>query len=105
MLETLTRATFAEHLGSRFRLHYGAAETLEAEIIKVTTLRSPAGRATLPDERESFSLLLLGPKDPCLPQRIYRLEHPQMGSFEIFLVPIGRDEQGTRYEAVFAYAN
>jgi hypothetical protein len=36
-----------------------------------------------------------------LPQRIYRLEHDELGALDLFLVPIGRDDSGVRYEAVF----
>jgi hypothetical protein len=34
-------------------------------------------------------------------QQIYQVEHPTLGSFELFLVPVGPDEQGMCYEAVF----
>jgi hypothetical protein len=33
-----------------------------------------------------------------LAQGTYRLSHPQLGEFELFLVPLGPD----RYEAAFA---
>jgi hypothetical protein len=46
-------------------------------------------------------LLFRGPRTPVLPQRIYRLEHAVMGPLEIFLVPIGPDAEGMRYQAVF----
>ena len=36
------------------------------------------------------------------PQRIYRLRHDRLGAFEVFLVPIGPDAVGMRFEAVFA---
>jgi hypothetical protein len=36
-----------------------------------------------------------------LPQQIRRVEHPSLGSMEIFLVPIGPDASGMQYEAVF----
>jgi hypothetical protein len=36
-----------------------------------------------------------------LPQRIYRIEHATLGAFDLFLVPIGPDAQGLRYQAVF----
>lgn len=52
--------------------------------------------------REPFRLVFLGPVDPILPQRTYRLEHDGLGTLEIFIVPIARDEHGTRYEAIFA---
>ena len=42
-----------------------------------------------------------GGGDVALPQRTYRMEHAEIGTFEIFLVPIGPDEKGLRYEAVF----
>jgi hypothetical protein len=42
-----------------------------------------------------------GPTGPILPQRIYRLRHPVMGELDLFLVPIGPDGEGMRYEAVF----
>jgi hypothetical protein len=29
------------------------------------------------------------------------MEHPEIGVFELFLVPIGPDEKGLRYEAIF----
>jgi hypothetical protein len=51
--------------------------------------------------REQFSLHLRGPRTPALPQRIYRLEHAQLGALDLFLVPIGRDGSGMTYEAVF----
>jgi hypothetical protein len=52
--------------------------------------------------RDPFRLEFLGPTDPVLPQRTYRLEHAALGPLEIFLVPIARDAGGTTYEAIFA---
>jgi len=37
-----------------------------------------------------------------LPQRMYNFDLGQLGSFDIFIVPIGPDSSGMRYEAVFA---
>ena len=51
--------------------------------------------------RPPFSLVFLG-KDPrVLPQRLYRLEHAEMGEVTIFLVPVGKDAEGVSYQAVF----
>jgi len=51
--------------------------------------------------RPPFSLIFLG-KDPrVLPQRLYRLEHEEMGTLTIFLVPVGKDAEGVLYQAVF----
>jgi len=51
--------------------------------------------------RPPFSLVFLA-KDPrVLPQRLYRLEHEEMGDVTIFLVPVGKDAEGVSYQAVF----
>jgi hypothetical protein len=34
-------------------------------------------------------------------QRIYRIEHHAMGTFELFLVAIGPDGTGMLYQAIF----
>ena len=52
---------------------------------------------------ERFSAFFYGSGDHVLPQRTYTLEHDVMGKFELFLVPVVRDETGFYYEAVFNY--
>lgn len=51
-------------------------------------------------EAGGFRLEFLGPADPMLNQGIFPFE---IGSerYELFIVPLGRDESGARYEAVF----
>jgi hypothetical protein len=89
---------FAGCLNERFRLASGGA-TIELELVAA----SPVGdRAAADGRREPFALLFRGPSDPVLPQRIYRLECASLGSLDIFLVPIGADAAGIRYEAVFS---
>ena len=48
-----------------------------------------------------FSMILCGPSEPLLSQATYPVEHPSLGTIELFLVPIGRDPKNARYEAVF----
>lgn len=50
---------------------------------------------------QSFSILVQGPADHLMPQRIYHLSHPQLGEFDIFIVPVARQADGFVYEAVF----
>jgi hypothetical protein len=69
----------------------------ESELIDVDE-PEPAGAGAL---RAPFSLVFRGPLEPLLPQGIHRLEHDALGELDLFLVPIGPDEAGTRYEAVF----
>jgi len=51
--------------------------------------------------RPPFSLIFIGASDLILPQMIYRLRHDEMGEVSIFLVPIGKDQRGVSYQAVF----
>jgi len=108
MLEHFTLATFADHVQDSFRLYPEASgtrsesPTFELVLIEATDLSRPGqSRASGPHHRAPFSLVFRGPGTPVLPQRIYRMAHAEVGEFELFLVPIGPDEQGLRYEAVF----
>ena len=47
-----------------------------------------------------FRLEFLGPSDPMLNQGIFLFEIEDE-RYDLFIVPLARDERGTRYEAVF----
>ena len=100
-IAALTCDDFARCLGERFRLMHegGTPASLELELVRVET---STRRDRVPRTRAPFSTVFLGPADPVLPQRIYPLESATLGRLDLFLVPIGRDERGVRYEAVFA---
>jgi hypothetical protein len=97
VLSELTHATFAEELGSPFQLDWGAAKPLKLELVEATELAP----ASVGMRRTPFSLLFRGPRQPVLPQKIYPLDHNRLGRLEIFIVPLGPDGEGMRYEAVF----
>ena len=98
MSAPLTEKEFSKHLNTKFRI---TGETpLELELTEVK------GYLSKPDEQtgmERFSAFFYGPGDRYLPQHAYAIEHDVMGAFDLFLVPISRDEKGYRYEAVFNY--
>jgi len=96
MLDKLTREDFAPRAGERFRVEEAGVDLVLAETVGLSAREGNQG-----PWREPFTLLFRGPKSPVLPQRIYSLEHEALGRLEIFLVPIGPDEDGMRYEAVF----
>jgi hypothetical protein len=52
-------------------------------------------------KREPFSLYLLGDPAIVLPQGMYTLRSDAVTLDGLFIVPIGRDEEATEYEAVF----
>ncbi len=102
MVDKISLALFADHVGERFRIVLDQENTLEAELIEAKALKSNATEED-PDyiRRDPFSLLFRGPKDFYLPQQTYRLEHPTVGTVELFLVPIQPDRHGSQFEAVF----
>jgi hypothetical protein len=51
--------------------------------------------------REPFSLVFHNASAVLFPQRIYQMMNPNIGEFGIFLVPIGRNQDGFLYQAVF----
>jgi hypothetical protein len=114
VLETFVLQTFAPHLGETFHLRLPTRPDadpptpLDLQLIEVTDLTqrgappdAPGAAGTAGDHRAPFSIVLRGPPAPVLPQRIYSLEHAGVGVFQLFLVPIGPDGGGMRYEAVF----
>jgi len=100
MAEMHTQAEFAENLNTKFAVRVNAPRPIELELVEVT------GWVLQPKEAEGmerFSVFFYGPGDIYIPQSTYTLEHERMGVFDIFIVPVGRDERGYRYEAVFNY--
>jgi hypothetical protein len=98
MLQELTSASFEAHVGTVFRVLPLAGDPLELTLDAVRLLEPHPGPRAQP-----FSAYFRGPRNPVLPQQIYRLEHAAMGDLELFLVPIGPDPTrgGMNYEAVF----
>ena len=94
MTAVLEHAEFAKHLHSKFRICLSEADTVDAEMVEISEhLLSP--------RQERFSIVFRTSNDFLLEQGQRPIEHDQMGKFSLFLVPIGRDEEGTYYEAVF----
>jgi hypothetical protein len=50
---------------------------------------------------EQFSLVFSGPTAAPLGQGTRRVEHPRLGAFPLFVVPVGTDGDVTLYQAVF----
>lgn len=51
--------------------------------------------------REPFSLIFHSATPVLFPQRVYQMSCPTMSEFGIFLVPVGRNQDGFLYQAVF----
>ena len=94
MTEALTQEAFADQIDTKFTLILEGFDPIELKLSQVSDLIESNGA-------EGFSIVFKGSGEFVLRQNTYRLEHDVMGAFEILLVPIGKDEQGVDYEAVF----
>lgn len=98
VLDQLTIDNFNPHLNNDFRLLPApGAEPVVLQLIEASELPTSAGDG----RRQGFSLIFRGPADLYLPQQIYTIEHEEMETMEIFLVPIGPDDKGMRLQAIF----
>lgn len=98
MLEKFEVGTFAGRLGEVFRVRVGDAEWMEATLLEATAL---GDGVVAEGVRAPFSIVFRGAGKGVLPQGTYRVAHEGIGEFDLFLVPIGQDREGVRYEAVF----
>lgn len=91
-LANYTQATFTQYLNSVFRLYHGRT-TVEVTLLKVKdTLPANVARVR---GRESFTLRFVGGSEQ-LSQDTYTVEHPALGTFKLFLVPGGAEENGAK---------
>lgn len=92
----LTFDYFTAAVGERFDM-CGGDDSLPVQLVEVSPL-ADSGR-----EGGSFRLEFLGPPAPVIAQGTYRFRRGGDAAEEndIFVCPIGRDEAGTRYEAIF----
>lgn len=90
-----TYAQFAEQLGTTFSAVVGE-RAVAFELVA-------ASEGTESTHYAPFSLEFTAAGEP-LPQATYSLAHDALGTYDIFLVPLAREGDATRYEAVFNVA-
>jgi len=94
---------FADRVGEQFRVRLPETHELELVLSEVAAgAEDGAGTGPGGATRQQFSLLFRGPTEPQLSQGLWELEHDGMGELALFLVPLGPDADGPRYEAAFA---
>ena len=95
-----TLAAFSGVVGDAFTVGVSPESALTLRLTAATALRSTRP-GTAPSGEPGFALEFAGPFDPVLPQAIYRFSHASLGVHDIFIVPVGRNRDGTTYEAIF----
>jgi hypothetical protein len=96
MHDIFTLEAFTPRVGAAFRIAVGDGTHLDVRLTTVEPLASAAGGSRTP-----FALTFHGPREIVLPQQTYRIESEGMEPMDVFLVPIGPDQHGMAYEAIF----
>jgi hypothetical protein len=94
-MRLVTLDDFRPLVGQKFEVALGSGK-LDLILIEACPIASPSSPRPVP-----FSLLFRGPLDRVLDQRIYPMEQASLSALDVFLVPVGNDDQGLLYEAVF----
>ncbi len=98
MDEHLHMADFTPWLNHVFAINFSGAGDYPARLTEVKEINS---FTTI--QRKPFSIVFrTDQKTEYFQQAICILRHPEKGDLPLFLVPIGFDGVGMRYEAIFA---
>ncbi len=87
----LHRETYIPLVGTDFRFHRPGTRTLRMKLVQARQL---------PRVGDAFSLLFRGQARAGVASGTYRLEHPSLGEFDLFVSPVGRGVKGLDLEAV-----
>ena len=98
MSDEFTLERFLPHVGEVFHVRVQESLAVPMLLSELTRLANDGYRVR---RREPFSLVFHASAGSRLEQQIYLIEKPGMKPFECFLVPIGPDQFGMRYEAVY----
>ena len=90
-LANYTQATFTQYVGSIFTL----SSRVRIELTLTKVVDSLPRKVLRTGGRESFELHFRGGA-AALPQDTYVMEHPALGTFMMFLVPSGTDDNGAQ---------
>ncbi len=93
-LEEVHKESLAAYINGEFQVIGHPAGSIDLRLVEASDRGTSA-------RQEIFALLFHGPGGCFLPQGIYRLEHDDLGEIDLFLVPVGQDQEGFQYEAVF----
>lgn len=94
MAATLDYHSFAKELNTSFKIQISPDQTVEAELTNIS-------EHLVSEVQDQFSVIFRTSNDVFLRQGIRDFHHERMGDFKLFISPIGRDDNGTSYEAVF----
>ncbi len=97
-MTAITKQTFENIKNKSFEITLQADNTISCELLEV---KSIACHTLKEGQAEPFSLLFQIAGDTIYEQNTYVIKNNELEEMPLFLVPIGADEKGVRYEAVF----
>ena len=98
MTDLLQSDDFKPQVDQTFSVRLNDATTIDLQLVSVTELGSASQTGT----RAPFSLHFLGPvSQQYLQQHTYQMTNETLGTFDIFMVPLGAEAGRMRYEAIF----
>jgi hypothetical protein len=102
-LDHLALEKLARFVHTKFLVHSDASQVVEVDLVEATRLQRTDSLTTLgsPERWESFSVVFNGPEQSPLAQGTYRFDHEELGSFALFIVPVGQERGSRQYQAVF----
>ena len=101
-LNELNFETFASQTDTVFHVTLEDGTQVPLILKNATNLALKQSDGAIAKSYESFSLVFAGPWDQVLEQRIHSFQHPRIGHFEMFIVPvISLDTSAAHYECIF----
>jgi len=94
MTQELTRDDYAANLNTDFVVEFNPEMKITMQLIEATEVLERFRQRT-------YSLLFQAPADTPIAQGMLNIEHEKLGQFNIFLVPVGKDDRGVLFESVF----
>lgn len=91
MKKILTRKDFTRLLGDVFTIFFTAEFGSRSKLVEVGPVEHRA-------RHEIFRLVFEAPINAPLVDQVYPIRNPFLGTFELFLKPVGESEAGIRFE-------
>ncbi len=103
MLDRVQVSDFESCLGDTFQARAGDGPTLMLELIEAKALEPRPGLAAMGIREDPFSLMFRASALPQPKQGTFVMEHPRLGTFALFLSPVGyrRPTDPVVFQAVF----
>lgn len=99
-LDQIPFSAFAGEVGTVFDVALPGGDSVGLALTSVSGLQSSENPGN-GKVYESFSIFFQGPGTQCLGQGTWTIRHQRLGSFELFIVPIGNMEGRFQYQAAF----